>query len=148
MSKHILSVLIFYTLLFLIDYYGIIDLYGQNVVRRFINMYRRLDPLNYKKQLNPFCVRYKKILNKNDVALLQTIKIPKNTDISYFTRKNTITHQCCENYDKNEEQIMNNVSEKLRQSYEKQIGKKLYYMGNNKPTIYRYNGKITTFMAC
>jgi len=104
-------------------------------------MYRRTDPINYKKMLNPFCVKCEKILNKNDVALLQTIKLPKNTDFYYFTRKNIISHQCCEKYNKNEEQIINNISEKIRLSYEKQIGKKLYYMGDNKATIYRYNGK-------
>lgn len=45
-------------------------------------MYRRTDPLNYRNKLNPFCIKYEKILEKKDIIKLQSIKIPKNRDIS------------------------------------------------------------------
>ena len=78
-NKEILSILIYYILLFIIDYSGIIDLYGQNIVRRTINMYRRTDELNYIK-IKPYCEKYDKILNENDIQRLQSIKIPNNYD--------------------------------------------------------------------
>ena len=65
-------------------------------------MYRRLDPLNYEKKLKPFCKKYDKILDKNDIIKLQSIKIPKNKDFGLLTRKNTTTHQCCDKYSEDE----------------------------------------------
>ncbi len=116
------------------------NLYGQNIVRRLINMYRRLDPLNYAKKLKPYCVKSEKMLDKSDVERLQSIKIPEKYDIGFFSRKNTITHQCCTNYSENEKEIIKDISEKLRQKYEEKIGKKLYYLESNKATIYQYKG--------
>ena len=46
-NKEYLSILIYFTLFFIIDYLGIINLYNQSIIRRCINMYRRTDPLNY-----------------------------------------------------------------------------------------------------
>ena len=43
-------------------------------------MYRRLDPLNYEKKLKPYCVKYEKILNDDDILKLQSIKIPITND--------------------------------------------------------------------
>lgn len=117
------------------------NLYGQNFVRRIINMYRRRDPLTYKNKLKPFCEPAKKMLNKNDIAQLQSIKIPNTNDISVISRKNTTTHQCCEKFSEEEKQIIQRVSEKVRIKYEELIGKKLYYLGTNKATIYVYHGK-------
>ena len=36
--------------------------------------------------------------------------------------------------------IIEDISEKLRQKYETKINKKLYYMKQNKATIYVYHG--------
>ena len=55
-NKEYLSILIYFTLFFIIDYFGTIDIYGQSMIRRLINMYRRIDPLNYEKKL-----KFKKI---------------------------------------------------------------------------------------
>ena len=118
-NKEYLSILIYFILLFIIDYSGIIDYYDQNVLRRFINMNRRTDQLSYKNKLNPYCEKYDKMLNKNDLIKLQSIKIPENKDFSFFSRKNTTTHQCCENYSDDEIKTIEYVSEKIRQKYEK-----------------------------
>jgi hypothetical protein len=75
--------------------------------------------------------------------ILQSIKIPEGNDVSVFSRKNTTTHQCCEKFNENEKAIITDISEKVRQFYEKEIGKKLYYLGNNKATIYVYHGKTS-----
>lgn len=139
-NKEYFSILIYFILFFFIDYFGSIDLYDQSIIRRCINMYRRLDPINYENKLKPFCQKYDKILDKNDIIKLQSIKIPENTDFGILTRKNTTTHQCCEKYSDNEIKIIKNISEKIRQKYENKINKKLYYLESNKATIYRYHG--------
>jgi hypothetical protein len=117
------------------------DLYGQNFVRRFINMYRRLDSLTYQTKLKPFCESSKKMLNNEDVKKLQSIIIPDQRDIKYFTRQNTTTHQCCDKFSETEKNIINDISEKVKIKYEEKIGKKLYYLKDNKATIYVYHGK-------
>ena len=139
-NKNFLSIFIYYILLFIIDYSGSIDLYEQNIIRRCINMYRRIDPLNYENKLKPFCTKYDKILDKNDIIKLQSIKIPQYNDISILTRKNTTTHQCCDNYSENEKKIIYDITDKVKKLYEKKINKKLYELGKNKSTIYRYHG--------
>lgn len=131
-------VLIYFLCLFIYDYLGIMDLFGQNFVRRLINMYRRLDPLVYGSKLKPFCKPVKKILSKEDVEKLKSIKIHSKKDIAIFTRKNTTTYQCCQNYSENEIKIINEINQKVREIYEKEIGKKLYDI--NKPAIYAYKG--------
>jgi hypothetical protein len=117
------------------------ELYGQNFGRRIINMFRRTDELAYVNKLNPFCEPVKKMLDKEDINKLQSIKIPINNDLSVLTRTNTTTHQCCEKYSENERQIIKDISEKVRKKYESEIGKKLYYLDSNKATIYVYHGK-------
>lgn len=139
-NKEHFSILIYFIIFFFIDYSGSIDYYGESVIRRFLNMIKRLDPLNYEKKLKPFCEKYEKILDKNDIIKLQSIKIPKKYDIGIFTRKNTTTHQCCNNYSDDEKKIMEDISEKIRKKYENKIKKKLYYLETNTPTIYRYHG--------
>jgi hypothetical protein len=138
-NKEYISIVIYFVILFIIDFSGIINLYGQNVIRRCINMFRRIDPLNYENKLKPFCKKYDKILDNNDIAKLQSIKIPESKDLGVGTRKNTTTHQCCENYSDEEKEIMREISEKVRLKYQDKIGKKLYYK-NSDPTIYRYYG--------
>lgn len=141
-NKEYLSILIYFTLFFIIDYFSTIDIYGQSMIRRLINMYRRIDPLNYEKKLKPFCEKYDKILDKNDILKLQSIKIPESTDVGFLTRKNTTSHQCCEKYNDNETKIIKDISEKIRQKYEEKINKKLYLFESDsfKGTIYRYKG--------
>ena len=139
-GKEYLSILFYFVLLFIIDYLGILDIYGQSIIRRCINMFRRVDPLNYDKKLKPYCVKYEKILDREDVNRLQSIHIPKNVDFGILTRLNTTTHQCCEKYSTEEKEIIQDISKKLKQKYEKKIGKKLYYLESNKATIYRYYG--------
>jgi len=142
-NKEYLTPIVYFGLLFIIDYSGAMDLYGQNFVRRFINMYRRTDSLTYYKKLKPFCEPVKKMLTKEDIQKLQSIKIPEGNDLSVLSRKNTTTHQCCEKFSENEKAIITDISEKVRQSYEKEIGKKLYYMNTNKATIYVYHGNTS-----
>ena len=50
------------------------------------------------------------MLDKNDIVKLQSIKIPDSADISILTRKNTITHQCCDGYSDNEIKIIKEVT--------------------------------------
>jgi hypothetical protein len=140
-NKEYLTPFVYFALLFSLDYSGIMDLYGQNFVRRILNMYRRTDSLSYYKKLKPFCKPVKKMLTKEDIQKLQSIKIPETNDLSIFSRKNTTTHQCCENFSENEKAIINEIREKVRKSYEKEIGKKLYSMKTNKASIYVYHGK-------
>lgn len=142
-NREYVSIIIYFISLFTLDYSGMMDLYGQNILRRVINMRRRIDPLSYEKKLKPFCRKYEKMLDANDISKLQSIKIPDNTDFSFFgllTRKNTTTHQCCEGWDESEAQIIENISEKVRKKYEERIGKQLYYLESNKATVYRYHG--------
>ena len=133
--------IVYFGLLFILDYSGIMNLYNQNFVRRIINMYRRRDSLTYQNKLKPFCEAEKKMLNEEDIKKLQSIKITQNNDIPWFSRKNTTTYQCCENFSENEKQIITEISEKVRQKYEEIIGKQLYYLGSNKATFYVYHGK-------
>ena len=135
-----ISILIYFTLLFIFDYSGGMELYGQNIIRRCINMLKRIDPLNYYKKLKPYCVKYDKMLNDDDIKKLQSIKIPNTRDVGIYSRVNTTTHQCCKKYSDNEKNIILEISEKLRKKYETKIGKKLYTLKNNNATIYRYNG--------
>ncbi|VVU95451.1 hypothetical protein CPAV1605_1202 [seawater metagenome] len=139
-NKVYMSIVIYLVILFIIDYSGCINLYGQNIIRRCINMYRRLDPLNYKNKLKPFCKKYDKILDENDIIQLQSIKIPEIQDIGTKTRKNTTTHECCKQYSKTDIKIIKGITEKIRQKYEKKIQKKLYYIKTREATIYRYYG--------
>jgi hypothetical protein len=133
--------LVYFLLLFILDYSGIMDLYGQNFCRRLLNMYRRTDSMTYNNKLKPFCEKVKKMLNEEDIKKLQSIKIPGNNDIDWFSRKNTTTYQCCKNFTIDEKKIITEISEKVKQSYENEIGKKLFYLGTNKATIYVYHGK-------
>tara|TARA_B100000927_G_scaffold291042_1_gene291654 strand:+ start:1131 stop:2228 length:1098 start_codon:yes stop_codon:yes gene_type:complete len=142
-GKEHLSVVIYFVLLFCIDVTGIMDLYGQNVIRRIVNMYRRIDKFTYEKKLKPFCIKYDKVLNDMEVAQLQSIKVPEKNDTAWFTRKYTTTHQCCDNYTEEESKIIKEISEKIKKRYEKKIGKQLYYLGSNKATIYRYHGNYS-----
>lgn len=139
-GREFISIFIYFVLFVIIDYFNILNLYGQNIFRRIINMFRRLDPLNYDKKINPYCVKYEKMIDLNDIQQLQSIKIPTTKDFQIFSRTNTTTHQCCDNYSENEKDIIDNITEKLRKKYEEKLGEKLYIMKSNHATIYRYYG--------
>lgn len=134
-------VLIYFSLLFLLDYSGMMDYFNQNIIRRCINMARRRDFLTCQDKLNPFVQPMKGFVSQEDIKLLQSIKIPPNKDMFWFSRKNTTTHQCCKNFSVEEANIIKTIKEKCRKQYEKQIGKKLYNWTEEKSTIYVYHGK-------
>jgi len=138
--KNYQVVLVYFALLFLVDMSGVMNLYEENYVRRIINMYRRRDPLSYQKMLNPFAKPIKQMLNEEEVKNLQSIEIPDTTDMPWFSRKNTSSHQCCEGYTENEKKIVMDISHKVKDIYEKEIGKKLYFLREHIPTIYTYRG--------
>ena len=50
-----IKILNYLLLLFVLDMSGLINLYGENFVRRIINMFRRRDELSYIKKLKPYC---------------------------------------------------------------------------------------------
>ena len=142
LNFNIIKKIIFYlVLLFILDLSGLINLYGENFVRRIINMFRRRDELSYEKKLKPYCQKYFKMLDKNEVKKLQSIKIPDTKDISWFSRTNTTTHKCCEKYSEQEVNIIKEINEKVRQRYQEIIGIELYDIKSSDPTIYVYNGK-------
>jgi hypothetical protein len=136
-----LVILIYFVLLFCLDYSGLMNLYGENFVRRFMNLFRRRDELSYYKKLKPFCEPVKRMLSPEDIKQLQSIKIPTYTDVPWFSRTNTTTHQCCEKYSETEKNIIKEISEKIRKKYEIEIGKKLYYKSSETTSIYVYHGK-------
>jgi hypothetical protein len=130
----------YFLFLFILDRLGIMNLYGSNYARRIIHMYRRTDELAYKNKLKPFCRSIQKMLGDEDVKRLQTIKIPDTRDVSWFSRRNTTSYQCCESYSEEEKKIIFDVTKKIQEKYEKQIGKKLYQMNSGLSTIYVYHG--------
>ena len=83
-QKPLLVIPIFYILLFIIDYLGIMNLFGENYMRRLINMCRRKDPLTYEKKLKPFCQKYEKMVSNDDIRKLQSIKLKDKLDIPFF----------------------------------------------------------------
>jgi hypothetical protein len=140
-KKNYFIVFIYFILLFILDYSGIMNLYDQNFIRRWINMLRRRDYFTFKDKLKPFCVHNPKFLDETDIQLLQSIKKPDKLDIYALSRTNTTTHQCCDKFSEKEKNIMKNITEKCRKKYEKIIGKKLYTWNKNNTTFYIYHGK-------
>tara|TARA_Y100001933_G_scaffold255919_1_gene299742 strand:- start:397 stop:1497 length:1101 start_codon:yes stop_codon:yes gene_type:complete len=139
-QKPLLVIPIFYILLFIIDYLGIMNLFGENYMRRLINMCRRKDPLTYEKKLKPFCQKYEKMVSNDDIRKLQSIKLKDKLDIPWISRTNTTTIYY-KDLSKHEKKYIDNVKEKIRKKYEKKIGKKLYDIKNNTTNIYVYRGK-------
>jgi hypothetical protein len=135
-------VIIYFLVIFVVDLFGFMNLYGQNLVRRMINMYRRRDYLTYYKKLNPYCKAYRHMIDKKDLERLNKIKIPEKKDVPWFTRRNTTTYQCCENYNKEERKTIHEIVDKIKVKYERHIGKKLYNIGT-KATIYVYHGSTS-----
>jgi len=140
-GKEYLIPIVYFVLLFIVDYSGSMELYDQNFVRRIINMYRRRDELTYYKKVKPFCKSVKKMINDEDVKKLQSINVPQAKDVPWFSRKNTTSYQYGDSHSEEEKTILTDLSEKIRKRYEEEIGKKLYYLGTNKATIYVYHGK-------
>ena len=135
---------IYLILLFIIDISGILNLNNQNIVRRLINMSRRIDFINYEKYWNLIFFKYKDMIDKDDLSKLQSINIPKQKDSSFFTfftRRGTTSHQFPINYSKQEIKIINQIREKIKKRYERKIVKKLYLLYDKNTSIYRYYGK-------
>lgn len=135
-----LTIPIFYLLLFIVDYSGVMNLWGESFVRRVINMHRRRDPLSYEKILDPYCKKYEKIIDDDDIQKLQKIKLHTNKDIPWFSRKNTTTVYY-KDLSEEEKKEVDLIKNKVREKYEKEIGKKLYDIKNNTTNIYVYYGK-------
>lgn len=140
-EKNYMIVFIYFILLFLLDYSGIMNLYDQNFIRRWINMFRRRDYYTFKDKLKPFCEHNPQFLDENDIRLLQSVKKPDKLDIYAFSRTNTTTHQCCDKFSEEETQIMKDINQKCKEKYEQIIGKKLYTWGKDNTTFYIYHGK-------
>lgn len=139
-NRQYLSIVVYFILFFMIDYSGFTNLYNESFIRRLINMHRRIDPLSYRKKIKPYCEKYDKMLNKDDIVKMQSINIPETTDVSVLTRKNTTTHQMTDDWSEKDKNIINTIHSKVQDKYEKQINKKLYKLSKN-ATIYRYHGK-------
>ena len=139
--KNYLIVFIYFLLLFILDYSGIINLYDQNFVRRWINMLRRRDYYTFKDKLKPFCKHNPQFLDETDIKRLQSIKKPDKLDIYAISRTNTTTHQCCDQFSEEETKIMKDINQKCKEKYEQIIGKKLYKWGKDNTTFYIYHGK-------
>ena len=133
-------VFLYFFFLFLLDFSGVMNLYGQNYVRRCINMARRRDPLTYQSKLKPFCRLETNFLHPQEVQRLQSINIPDKKDMAWFSRKHTTTHQCCQYFSEEEQEIIKNISKKCKASYEEVIGKKLFDWPEEKSTFYVYHG--------
>lgn len=140
-NKNLKIILIYFILLFILDFSGIMDLYKQNFVRRLINMARRRDYLSYKDRLDPFCTSRKGFVSDEHLQMLQSVKIPNTSDISVVSRKNTSTHQCCDAFSEKEKEIIKLVKNVYREKYEKIIGKKLYSLKVENSAFYSYHGK-------
>ena len=69
-NKAGMSIIIYFTLLFTIDYLGIMDLYGQNILRRCINMRRRIDPYSSLTSDNPCSIARRIALSRNASSCL------------------------------------------------------------------------------
>ena len=139
-NKTIKSLLIFFIILFIIDYSGVLDLYGESFIRRIMHMYKRIDYLSYKNKLKPFCIPVKKFIEEKDIQLLNSIKTVDTTDIPWFTRKNTSTY-AYNNMNANEKQILNQISRKVKAMVEQRIDKKLYNWPTNTDNFYTYYGE-------
>lgn len=133
----LISILIYFIILAIIDGSKILNIYGENVIRRIIHMFRRRDPLSYKKFLQPFCKKVPEIINAKEVHALQSIKINENKDIPWFSRSNTTTHY---NFSTEEMQIIKDVEKQVNEKYEQVIGKKLYIIKSHAQNIYIYHG--------
>ena len=144
-NKNVLfTIPIFFILLFMIDYSGLMNLWDENYIRRLMNMYRRRDPLTYENILKPFCQKYVKVLDDKDLKKLQSIKMHNKLDIPWVSRTNTTTIYY-NNLSDEEKKYIDDVKLKVKKHYEKAIGKKLYPMKNvvknNTTNIYIYHGK-------
>ena len=134
------SILVYYFVLFIIDCSGIMNLWGENYVRRLINMYRRRDPLVYENILDPWCVKYSQIINDADVAQLNNIRLHDKRDIPWLSRAHTTTIYY-KDLTTNDQDIIDRIKQRIKAAYERKIGKKLYDIHHNSTNVYIYHGK-------
>lgn len=124
------------------DISGIMNLWGENYIRRLLNMYRRRDPLVYENILDPYCEKYIRIINDEDILRLKSIRLHNKHDIPWLSRAHTTTIYY-KDLSKNEQNIIDHVKDKIKKNYERKIGKQLYDIQNNTTNIYVYHGKYS-----
>jgi len=137
--NNVTSIVVYFSLLFLIDYSGVMDLYGENIVRRCMHMLKRRDELSYESKLKPYCVPLQQSLEKEEIEALNSIKVVNKIDLPWLSRVNTGTHM----YDKMEEQekkIFDECSEKIRIKVSEILGQELYHLPSNSNRFYTYYG--------
>jgi len=112
----------------------VFDYENENLMRRFVHMYRRIDQMSYSSKLKPYAESLKNMLDETDLKIMCKYKL--NTDLDFFVRnrKNIISTPVILNNDSSIGEIIN----KIQSKYENKIGKKLYIL--NQPTIYKYIG--------
>ena len=136
-----MKIVIKYFLLFLIiDYLGIFNVYGTNIFRRTFHMFRRRDYDNYKKYLKPYAIRKKNFIDQSDINKLNSINIPKKKDMPWISRMNTSTYKY-QDMTKEDRKLVDDIILKIKNNYEKVLGKKLYDWKTNPSNFYVYYGK-------
>ena len=107
------SIIVYFSLLFIIDYSGIMNLYGENIVRRCMHMLKRRDELSYQSRLKPYCIPLHQFLEKEYIDELNSITVDNKTDLPWLSRVNTGTHMY-DNMNEIEKKIFDICSEKIR----------------------------------
>ena len=89
---NVTSIFIYFSLLFIIDYSGVMNLYGENIVRRCMHMLKRRDELSYQSRLKPYSVPLPQFLEKKYIDELNSINVDNKIDLPWLSRVNTGTH--------------------------------------------------------
>lgn len=140
-ARFIRVVMIYYIGLFVLEMSGCLNLYGQNIIRRLINMGRRLDDISYQDKLDPYCHHRVEFLDAIDIDRLRSIQLRDDVrDTPFLTRKHTSTHQCCESFTEEEIRIMTDIRDICKKKYEHIIGRPLFYFPKDMPSFYIYHG--------
>ena len=124
----------FFICLGLIESSRVFDYENENLMRRVVHMYRRIDQMSYKSKLKPYAESLKNMLDETDLKIMCKYKLNTDLDFSVRSRKNIISTPVILNNDSSIGEIIN----KIQSKYENKIGKKLYIL--NQPTIYKYIG--------
>ena len=136
---NVTSIFIYFSLLFIIDYSGIMNLYGENIVRRCMHMLKRRDELSYQSRLKPYSVPLPQFLEKEYIDELNSINVENKIDLPWLSRVNTGTHMY-DKMDEAEKKIFDICSEKIRVKVSDILGEELYHLPNNSNLFYTYHG--------
>ena len=137
---NMIIVIKYFILFLIIDYLGIFNVYGTNVIRRAFHMLRRRDSDNYSKYLKPFAIYKQNFIEQSDINKLNKINIPKQKDMPWISRMNTSTYKY-QDMTKTDRELVDNIILKIKNKYEKVLGKKLYNWKTNPSNFYVYYGK-------